>query len=704
MSKYDMSTHVSVLSEASLRTLDKTYHIPLDLHPRLPDPDLTMDHLPDDATGICTQSLRFSRLRITPTVSLFWVFQILCKQGDWFSFAKRRNTEDVCLDDGPYSMKLWKNKFFLIDRRAIPDYLTWRNSQSCVFDDFPTDGYDQNDVAQLCAHFTRLREINKAVLVRSRLSFVWFNPKCDPVFRRKDDNSENAKVVEEPHEFANSIMQQVQNNTTTPAAEGTPIPLPTLDEVAVDQLRRKRRLRRKASEAGSSSSAVEHADDVEAADISKIDYCTFLEGTLDRDECTSSKAVSAPSLRLGKRLGSPPRLSHVAFSDPSHVGVSNVARASSAGNANVRKGVVVIGSAGKAGAEFIRRQLNRMDGWEEWDGSHATKANILFKEIFKHPNVCRRALDRTITPAELKRTKSLLSLQLSNRMSVLTTLLASHGTKMNSRYAVLIASNTRLREKVKRKVGYIFEHRSESSTLEEKHEKSHQVISTWKVRRHLEEIHVTWDLFWKKQDKSTTLHKRRLGELLTEGGYGIRDLKNALALERSKSQEYRNAAMIAEHRFDDLRSEVTHFVGFGVDCLVRRLLSSDEFNATLARILSLGITSGVKRGLPMGRTDTEFEEASHNVFNFFLGVKADFNKAVAAPPSTDFLFLTKVAEAVEGSLSNVVNIQPDKIVRSAVPASTLATSLLVGEPFGWTSDPKESELPRLALPVSSSLA
>ncbi|GKB28389.1 hypothetical protein Tco_0867790 [Tanacetum coccineum] len=333
-------------------------------------------------------------------------------------------------------------------------------------------------------------------------------------------------------------------------------------------------------------------------------------------------------------------------------------------------------------------------------------------------------------------------------MSVLTTLLASHGTKMNSRYAVLIASNTRLREKVKRKVGYIFEHRYKSFTLEEKHEKSHQVMSTWKVRRHLEEIHVTWDLFWKKRDKSTTLHKRRLGELLTEGGYGIKfacdagvvklsvvlpphqqdwhaldqenkelhslcdasfkefrkDLKNALALERSKSQEYRNAAMIAEHRFDDLRSEVTHFVGFGVDCLVRRLLSSDEFNATLARILSLGITSGVKRGLPMGRTDTEFEEASHNVFNFFLGVKADFNKALAALPSTDFLFLTKVAEAAEGSISNVVNIQPDKIVRSAVPASTLATSLLVGEPFGWTSDPKESELPRLALPVSSSLA
>ncbi|GJY32607.1 hypothetical protein Tco_0417076 [Tanacetum coccineum] len=61
--------------------------------------------------------------------------------GDWFSFAKRRNSEDVCMDDGPSSMKKWKKKFFLIDRRAIPDYLTWRHSHSCVVDDLPLDGY-----------------------------------------------------------------------------------------------------------------------------------------------------------------------------------------------------------------------------------------------------------------------------------------------------------------------------------------------------------------------------------------------------------------------------------------------------------------------------------------------------------------------------------------------------------------------------------
>ncbi|GKE24295.1 hypothetical protein Tco_1435807, partial [Tanacetum coccineum] len=143
-----------------------------------------MNHLPNDVIGlnkVVSFEIVCRDLGITPTVNLFRVFQILCKQGDWFSFAKRRNTEDVYTDEGPSSMKMWKNKFFLLDRRAIPDYLTWRSSQSCVFDDFPTDGYDRNYVTQLCAHLIRLREVNEAVLVRSEICSAWFNQKCDPV-------------------------------------------------------------------------------------------------------------------------------------------------------------------------------------------------------------------------------------------------------------------------------------------------------------------------------------------------------------------------------------------------------------------------------------------------------------------------------------------------------------------------------------------
>nr|GEX38652.1 hypothetical protein [Tanacetum cinerariifolium] len=78
------------------------------------------------------------------------------------------------------------------------------------------------------------------------------------------------------------------------------------------------------------------------------------------------------------------------------------------------------------------------------------------------------------------------------------------------------------------------------------------------------------------------------------------------------------------------------------------------------------------------------------------GVEAEFNKAIVAFPSTNFLFLSKIAKAVEGALS--------KIVRSAPSAPAPTTSPPSGESFGWTSASKGSEAAELAPNVPSSLA
>ncbi|GJV60906.1 hypothetical protein Tco_1467006 [Tanacetum coccineum] len=212
-------------------------------------------------------------------------------------------------------------------------------------------------------------------------------------------------------------------------------------------------------------------------------------------------------------------------------------------------------------------------------------------------------------------------------MSVLTALLASPSMKMNSRYTALVAFNTRLREKIKRKASYLTELRFESSDLEEKHEK-------------------------------------------------VQLAEAEAATTRSADELARTDAKLSDqalHRFDDLRSEVTRFVSSDIDSLVRGLLSSDEFSVTLASILSLAITSGVKKG-----------------------AEDEFNKAVAALPSTYFPFLAKIAEVAESALLEVVSIQPNKIARSAVPAFAPATSLPVGETFGWTFTLEESRLTWLA--------
>ncbi|GKD28885.1 hypothetical protein Tco_1239663 [Tanacetum coccineum] len=596
------------------------------------------------------------------------------------------------MDEGASNMKLWKNKFFLIDRRAILDYLTWRSSQSCVSDIFPTDCYDQNDVTRLCARLARLRDLNKVVLVWSGLSSVWLNRKCDPVFRRKDNNSVmsiydfitlsswgDSKVVEEPHRFTDSILQHVQNHTTAPATEGAPIPQPTSDEVIASQPdpklakkskalvkrkastslvgpseatqpKRKRRLKSKASEARSSSPVTWRRTKVillelfllQSCDLARV-FVRLLLACSTLFSLTHLMPVLLPLLMLRPLI-------MLSFKEV---------------------GIAPVGSAGKARAEVIRWKLDPMHmlaqstlarkheydeipdddfstttlGEEidltfltEWDGPHAPEANILTKEIFKDPDVCKRALDRTITSAKLERTEDKFPLYCS------------------------CASNARFLEKVKRKVGHLSELHSEFSNLEERYEKDQlaEVVAT--AARSSDELARTDAKFF---DQALV----------------IRGLENELALEMSKSQKYRGIAAVAKQCFDELRSKVTRFVGFDVDGLVQKLLPSDEFNSTLAHILSLGVTSGVERGLRIGRTDVEFEEASQNVSNLFLGVQAEFDKVVAALPFTHFPFLAKISDVAKISLSEVASIQPDKIVRLVVPASTPSMSSPVGETF-----------------------
>ncbi|GKB41474.1 hypothetical protein Tco_0886416, partial [Tanacetum coccineum] len=86
---------------------------------------------------------------------------------------------------------------------------------------------------------------------------------------------------------------------------------------------------------------------------------------------------------------------------------------------------------------------------EEWNGPHAPEDNILCKDIFKDPDVCRKALDRTITLAELKRLSLCFQLDLSNRFNILSALL----------------------EKFDWKAGYVKVLRSEVTTLDGKLER-----------------------------------------------------------------------------------------------------------------------------------------------------------------------------------------------------------------------------------------
>ncbi|GJR04750.1 putative reverse transcriptase domain-containing protein [Tanacetum coccineum] len=55
-----------------------------------------------------------------------------------------------CLKDAPTSLKKWKDKFFLVDRRAAPIAMAWRHHDSSVADPFPKPSeYNASDVPKL---------------------------------------------------------------------------------------------------------------------------------------------------------------------------------------------------------------------------------------------------------------------------------------------------------------------------------------------------------------------------------------------------------------------------------------------------------------------------------------------------------------------------------------------------------------------------
>ncbi|GJV37600.1 hypothetical protein Tco_1410077 [Tanacetum coccineum] len=133
------------LRDTELETLIATYDIPLDLRPRLPDPNFRMINLPEGVT--------------------------LFKQGDWFSFSKHGDPAPVCMEGVKYGLKLWKENSILIDRRAILFHMPWRHPDSCITDWVPTS-FNQNHVDRLKAHIMKLHDISEGVLVRSGVSRV----------------------------------------------------------------------------------------------------------------------------------------------------------------------------------------------------------------------------------------------------------------------------------------------------------------------------------------------------------------------------------------------------------------------------------------------------------------------------------------------------------------------------------------------------
>ncbi|GJX98843.1 hypothetical protein Tco_0355862 [Tanacetum coccineum] len=250
----------------------------------------------------------------------------------------------------------------MIDRRAILNYLTWRHSCSYILDDLPSDCYDRKDVQRLCARLIYLREMREEMSIYDFMTLPSWS---------------DAMIVEESYHLSLPLLEHVLLHTTTPTLEGAIISLPAPDEVAASLLdsrlikkskgpsqasrpSKRRKLQKRASEAGSSASELDLAEGADEADLA--DLCAKIEDSLERDACVSMRVVSAPTPRLGKRLGDPPSIAVISVSDPSHVGTSSPA--STSGRSLSLGGVVAGDRVGKSGTqmgEVMRGQMDLLD-------------------------------------------------------------------------------------------------------------------------------------------------------------------------------------------------------------------------------------------------------------------------------------------------------------------------------------------------------
>ncbi|GJS72811.1 hypothetical protein Tco_0705652 [Tanacetum coccineum] len=116
------------------------------------------------------------------------------------------------------SLKHWKDRFFLIDRRAIPDAMPWRHQDSSVADLAPT-GVRAEDIRRLCENVIDLRPVHPAMLYVVGLTTIWKHVGHHPVF--KDGEGMGVRVGKGTDLTANEAIPQ---HTTPPLPSRTQIP------------------------------------------------------------------------------------------------------------------------------------------------------------------------------------------------------------------------------------------------------------------------------------------------------------------------------------------------------------------------------------------------------------------------------------------------------------------------------------------------
>ncbi|KAM0027593.1 hypothetical protein Hdeb2414_s0019g00542021 [Helianthus debilis subsp. tardiflorus] len=277
--KDNMSESMSVLTQRQLDKFVRDYRIPMDLRLVLPSKEEPIYPFRQGKfpfyTRVCNfanyrlpfsrflnRVLQFFRVHISqvnpfglsrishfelscraqdrrPDLNVFRYFYKFITAGDWNTFAHRRVVPYPSSDERS-SLKNWKDNFFWLDGRCLPEDMNWRfKDQRMSFDLDDDFVFDKTLARSLVAHHSSIRPFLEHFLLLGRLCFSWSHgDKKWPVIRRKSDRkcyhvsegrSEGAELGCCHPSSAQEVRPLVVSDAAEPSGAGgaSSVPTPT---------------------------------------------------------------------------------------------------------------------------------------------------------------------------------------------------------------------------------------------------------------------------------------------------------------------------------------------------------------------------------------------------------------------------------------------------------------------------------------------
>ncbi|MFS8018769.1 hypothetical protein Hanom_Chr15g01395941 [Helianthus anomalus] len=213
----------NILSKKGLEWYIDTYAIPASLHPVLPKKDTPIYPFVPGKIGIYTrvfdycnyrlpltkfliEVLLFHEVHLTqmnpfglskvchfelscrglgsdPDLDVFRAFYRLNRSGSWYTFEVR-DKNSCCYSWITTSLKDWKDHFFLVDDRYVPEFITWRLKKSKLPAPLPEDfAYNKDLYANLIKEAGLIQKYPEHILVMGLISTIWAEPEWYPTLK-----------------------------------------------------------------------------------------------------------------------------------------------------------------------------------------------------------------------------------------------------------------------------------------------------------------------------------------------------------------------------------------------------------------------------------------------------------------------------------------------------------------------------------------